>query len=352
MNIRDYVIRRLIFTIFIIIGITLITFILMHALPVDLAAMYAGNPRDNPATEINEAEMMLKAAREKFGLDKPLWVQYGYYLYNLFIKFDMGISMRTHKPVGEEILNRLPATLELIFVSILIAFLAGVAVGVISAKKQNKFTDHIMRIISISGVSLPAFWLAILLQFIFGSLLGWFPISGRYDPQLFHQYPFHSITGFYLIDTLIQGNFRMFGDVAWHLILPAIAMASYPFGAIARMTRAALLEVMDEQYIDSARAMGLPKKIITKYALKNAMGPTLTITGLNFAYMLTGAFYVEWIFGWGGIGWFAGMALLNLDYTVIMGMVVVVSLFYVIVNLIVDIIQVYIDPRISLGEKA
>ena len=129
-------------------------------------------------------------------------------------------------------------------------------------------------------------------------------------------------------------------------------MASYPFGAIARMTRATLLEVMDEQYINSARAMGLPKKIITRYALKNALGPTWTITGLNFAYMLTGAFYVEWIFGWGGIGWFAGEALLNLDYTVIMGVVVVVSLFYVIVNLVVDILQAYMDPRISLGGKA
>ncbi len=352
MNIRDYIIRRLILTVFIIIGISLITFILIHSLPVDLAAMYAGNPRDNPATEVNEAEMMLKAARHKFGLDKPLWEQYLYYLYNLFIKFDMGISMRTHKPVASEFAHRLPATLELIFVSIILAFVAGVAVGVLSAKKQNKWIDHIMRFISISGVSLPAFWLAILLQFIFGSVLGWFPIGGRYDPQLFHAHPFKTITGFYLIDTLIQGNFIMFFDVAKHLVLPAIAMASYPFGAIARMTRATLLEVFDEQYIDAARALGLPKKTITKYALKNALGPTLTITGLNFAYMLTGAFYVEWIFGWGGIGWFAGMALLNLDYTVIMGIVVVVSLFYVLVNLVVDILQTYIDPRITLGEKA
>ena len=165
-------------------------------------------------------------------------------------------------------------------------------------------------------------------------------------------HPFKTITGFYLIDTLLQGNIVMFFDVAKHLVLPAIAMASYPFGAIARMTRAALLEVYDEQYIDAAKAFGLPDKVVTKYALKNAMGPTLTITGLNFAYMLTGAFYVEWIFGWGGIGWFAGVALLNLDYTVIMGIVVVVSIFYVLINLLVDILQTYIDPRITLGEKA
>ena len=346
MKLWGYIARRLILTIVVIIGITFITFMLMHALPVNLALTYAGNPR---GVNAKTAEWMIKQAEIKFGLNKPLWVQFGYYLYNLFFKFNLGISMTTHKPVMEEIVNRLPATLELITVSIVFAFIFGVLVGIVSAIKQNKITDHIMRIISISGVSLPAFWLAILLQYIFGTLLGWFPVSGRYTLSLFYQHPFKTITGFYLIDTLLQGNLIMFKDVVWHLVLPVISMAAYPFGAIARMTRGTLLEVFDEDYINTAQAYGLPKRTIIKYAFKNALNPTITITGLNFAYMLTSAFYVEWIFGWGGIGWFAGYALVNLDYTAVMGIIVVVSLFYVFVNLIVDIIEVYIDPRIQLG---
>jgi len=294
------------------------------------------------------SEEDIERLKRTYGLDKPLYVQYVNYMVKLFMG-DWGKSLRTGRPVLNEIIVNFMSTFELIVFSSIIAFLIGLYLGVLSVKYENRLVDHIVRFISISGVSFPSFWLGLVLMIIAVNF-GFTAITGRIDPYIKEVYPFETITGMYLVDTLIQGNFPAFFSALEHIILPALTLAAYPAGSIARMVRASMLEVVDEYYILAARASGLPEKIIDRYILKNAIGPTITIAGLNFAYYIIGAFYVEWIFARQGLGRLAGDALFHLDYPVIMGITVFVAIFYIIVNLIVDIIQAFIDPRILKEE--
>jgi peptide/nickel transport system permease protein len=262
---------------------------------------------------------------------------------------DMGTSVSTKRPVTQELGDRLPATLELLFVGMAIAIVFGIPLGVISAYRQGRGSDIVIRIISVIGVSVPAFALGLLLQIIFFRSLEILPLSGRIDNDMRFISPVEVITGFYLIDTVVTQNWVAAKDTLLHIILPAVTLAAYPMALIARMTRSSMLEVLALDYIRTARAYGLKERfIVYVYALKNAIGPTLTVIGLTFAFAITGTFFVEIIFNWPGLGLFTVRSLLNLDYPAIMGITLFGAFMYVIVNLLVDLLQAWVDPRISL----
>jgi ABC-type dipeptide/oligopeptide/nickel transport system permease component len=335
----EYVLRRLLSAIFVLIGVSVITFLLARVVPSDPAVLYLG-----PKAHSEE----LAQVREQLGFNRPLPVQYLYYMRDL-LHGDLGISIGTKRPVLQEILGRAPATLELLLTGMLLAVLVGIPMGVLSARWQGRPIDIGVRTVSIIGVSVPAFFLGLILQIIFFRNLHWLPLAGQVNSNLRFTNPIQAITNFYLIDTLLTRNWVAFKDTVYHLILPAITLAAYPIGLIARMTRAAMLEVMEQDYIRTARAYGIREVIITYfYALKNAISPTLTVIGLTVAFALTGTFFVEIIFNWPGLGEFTVRSLLNIDYPAIMGITLYGATAYVILNLVVDLLQAWIDPRISL----
>ena len=340
MRIFEFILRRLLTAIFVLIGVSVITFSISHVVPTDPAALYLGSTKARPED--------LERIRLKLGLDRPLPVQYAIYMNDLF-HGDLGTSIATKRPVLQELTDRLPATLELLFFGMFIATLIGVPLGVVSARWQGTWADVFVRIISIFGVSMPAFYLGLLMQIVFFRNLGLFPLSGRVDSDLRFTSPIDPITSFFLLDSFLTLNWVALKDVFLHLILPAFTLAAYPIGLIARMNRAAMLEVLSQDYIRTARAYGIKQWIITYwYALKNAISPTLTVIGLTVAYSLTGTFFVEVIFNWPGLGLFTVRSLLALDYPAIMGMTLLGASGYVIINLIVDLLQTAIDPRIRL----
>jgi peptide/nickel transport system permease protein len=265
------------------------------------------------------------------------------------LKGDLGNSISTKRPVLQEIRSRLPATLELLFSGMLIAVLIGIPLGVLSARWQGSPLDLFVRSFSIFGVSMPAFFLGLLLQIWFFRNLNLLPLAGRVDADLRFTNPIIQISDFLLLDSLLTRNWIAFKDVYLHLLLPSFTIAAYPIGLIARMTRAAMLEVLGQDYIRTAYAYGIRQWIIIYlYALKNAISPTLTVIGLTIAYMLTGTFFAEVIFNWPGLGLFTVRSLLNVDYPAIMGVTLFGAAGYVFINLVVDLLQAWIDPRISL----
>lgn len=335
----EYVLRRILTALFVLIGVSIITFLLARVVPSDPAVLYIG-----PKARTED----LARVREQLGLNKPLPVQYFIYMRDL-LHGDLGTSIGTKRPVLREILDRAPATLELLLTGMILAVVTGIPLGVLSARWQGKPPDTGVRMLSIIGVSIPAFYLGLIFQIIFFRNLDWLPLTGRVDSDLRFTQPITAITHFYLIDTLITLNWFAFKDTVYHLILPAITLAAYPIGLITRMTRAAMLEVMEQDYIRTARAYGINELIVTYfYALKNAISPTLTVIGLTVAFALTGTFFVEIIFNWPGLGEFTVRSLLNIDYPAIMGITLYGATAYVILNLVVDLLQAWIDPRISL----
>jgi peptide/nickel transport system permease protein len=284
----------------------------------------------------------------ELGLDKSLPEQYLVYMQNL-LKGDLGRSISTKRPVLQELTSRLPATLELLLTGMVLAVIVGVPMGVVSARWQGRPTDVFVRTFSIIGVSIPAFYLGLLLQILFFRELDWLPLAGRFSNELRFTNPIEPITKFLFVDALIGSNWLALKDVTYHLILPAITLAAYPAGLVARMTRAAMLEVLEQDYIRTARAYGIRETVVVYlYALKNAISPTLTVIGLTVAYALTGTFFVEIIFNWPGLGLFTVHSLQNIDYPAIMGVTLYGATMYVLINLAVDIIQAWIDPRVAL----
>jgi ABC-type dipeptide/oligopeptide/nickel transport system permease component len=336
----EFVIRRLAMSILVLVGLSVITFTLARVIPSDPAALYIG-PHPNPGD--------LERTREKLGLNRPLPVQYAYYVRDL-LRGDLGDSIATKRPVLQEIGDRWPASLELLLTAMIFAVLVGVPLGVLSAQLQGSPFDVAVRTLSIVGVSMPAFWAGLLLQVVFFRNLHLLPLAGRFDTDLRFSSPIQPLTGFYLIDSAVTGNWIAFKDVAWHTVLPALTLAAYPIGLIARMTRATMIEVLSQDYIRTARAYGTPEWFtIYFYALKNAIGPTLTVIGLTLAYALTGTFFIEIVFNWPGLGLFTVHSLLNTDHPAIMGITLLAASGYVIINLMVDVAQAWIDPRISLA---
>lgn len=321
-------------------GVASLVFVLTRAIPSDPASLYLG-PRARPAeiTEINQ----------RFGFDRPIAEQYVRYVRAL-AGGDLGMSLATKRPVALELVARLAATLELLAWAMLIAVVVGVLLGVASTRLRGRSSETVVRVTSVIGVSMPAFWLGLLLQLLFVHVLDWFPVAGRVDGGLRFVSPLETVTGFYLFDALVTGNLTAFRDAFMHLVLPAVTLAAYPIGLVTRMTRAAMLEVLSQDYIRTARAYGLSEaRIHGKLALRNAIGPTLTVMGLTLAFLLTGAFYVEVIFNWPGLGSFTVRSLLNLDYPAVLGMALFGAGGYVVVNLVVDLAQALVDPRVRVS---
>ena len=335
-----FLLRRLAGSSAVLLGVSIITFALARVIPSDAAAMYIG-PKARP-------EDILRVAH-KLGLDQPLPVQYLTYMRDL-LTGDWGTSIGTKRPVLDEILSRLPATIELIIAALLLAVVAGVGLGVLSARWRGRSPDVLVRVGSIAGVSLPAFWLGLILQVFFFRTLHLLPLAGQVDVDLRFTNPIVPVTGLVVVDAILGGNWAGLADAAAHLVLPAVTLAAYPLGLIARMTRASMLEALEQDYVRTARAYGLRNsQIIYRLALRNALIPVTTVVGLSLAYALTGAFFVEIIFNWPGLGTFVVHSLLNVDYPAIMGVTLFGAAAYVAINLVVDIVQAWLDPRVKLA---
>lgn len=334
-----YILRRLILSVIVLVGVIAITFVVARVIPSDPARMMVG-----PRARAEQVARM----REEMGLDRPLYEQFFQYVGSL-LRFDFGISFSNRLEISGQLKQFLPATLELVFLSVFLAMIIGIPLGVITSARPNSWFDQIIRVVTISGVSIPVFFLALILQIIFFQQLEWLPLAGRLDRDIVLYNPVEVQTGFYLIDTLITGNWPAFKSALIHVILPALTLAIYPISLITRVTRASMLEVLSENYIRSARASGLSERmILSQLALKNAIAPALTLVGLSAAYSITGAFLVETVFVWPGIGRFAFDAVAAVDFPVILAITLVVTISYIVINLLVDLLQAMLDPRVTL----
>lgn len=329
-----YLIRRVLLMLVVLFGVTLMTFFLSHVVPADPVAAYLGEHAPESAVE---------KMRHDLGLDKPLPEQYVIYMKGL-LHGDLGKSIRNNRPVVNDLLDYLPATIELSTAAILMAILIGIPTGVISAVYRNRWQDQTARGLSLVGVSLPVFYLGLVFLALFYLKLGWFPGRGQLSP--FVAAP-NRMTGMVVLDALIQGNIPAFVDALRHLFLPALTLGFASAGSITRMTRASMLEVMNQDYVRTAKAKGLARQVvIMRHALKNAMIPTTTIIGLAYGGLLSGAVLTETIFSWPGIGRYATDSVTNLDIPAILGVTLVSALIYSLANLAVDIAYAYLDPRI------
>jgi peptide/nickel transport system permease protein len=287
-------------------------------------------------------------AREELGLNQPLHVQFYIYMTHL-LRGDFGVSIRTHDRVLHDLATFLPASLELILTGMLLAVVVGIPLGVISSLRRDKPADHATRLTSVIGVSLFTPWLGMMLQLLFFRWLGILPVGERIDTQIWVTQPFPVTTGFYTIDSLLAGDWVAFQSVLVHLLLPAVTLAAFPIGLITRMTRSTMVDILQEDYVRTAKSYGLSERVIAyKYALRNAIGPTITVLALTFAYSLVETFLIETVFNWPGLGRYAALSIISLDYPAIMGIAIVIAIIYVFLNLAVDIAQAYLDPRIRL----
>jgi len=315
-------------------GMTLIVFFILRLIPGNPAQLILGQR----ATKESLASMT-----SQLGLDQPWYVQYFSYIKGLFTG-DIGTSIRTGVPISQEIWPFFIATIELSVAALLIAIIIGMNAGIISAWFQNSWFDYTAMLIALIGISMPIFWLGLMDQWFFSIDLGWLPSTGRENVRD----PVIPITNFYLIDTLIQGDFSQFNVVVKHLILPACALGTISMAIIARITRSSMLEVMRSDYIRTAQAKGMRMFwVVYKHGLKNALIPVLTIIGMQMGILLGGAVLTETIFGWPGIGRYIYEAINFRDYPVIQTGILIVAAFFVLINLVVDLLYAAIDPRIK-----
>jgi peptide/nickel transport system permease protein len=328
--------RRAAALVMLVVGITAVAFVLTHIVPGDPVASNLGESASaNPA--------IVKAFKERYGLDKPLWQQYEIYMSNL-IHGDLGTSQQTHHPVARDLGEYIPATAELGLTSSLIALLLGIPLGLLAAMRANTAADQALRLVSLSGLSVPVFWLALMSLYVFYLKLDWLPVGGRLDPGMV---PPSHLTGLYTVDALLAGDVNTFLNAAYHLALPAAVLSAYNIGLLTRFTRSAALEVIGEEYITAARAKGLPTlTIATRHVLVAALPPIITITGLGVANVITGATLIETIFSWPGLGQYAFRSAVSLDVPSIMGVSMFVALVYVTVNFGVDVLHMLVDPRL------
>jgi len=328
-----YITKRLLMLIPVLLGVSIIAFSLIHLAPGDPARTIAGE-RASP--------QVIKEITQKYGLDQPAYIQYGIWLKQA-LHGDFGRSITSRDYVTREIAERFPNTFELTFFALVFAILIGLPAGILSASKQYSVIDYASMGIAIFGISMPVFWLGIMLMLVFGIYLGWLPIGGRIDMLC----PLDRITGFMILDSIITGNFAALANVLKHLILPAIALATIPMAQIARVTRSSMLEVLRQDFIRTERAKGLSERVVIyKHAARNALIPVVTVIGLNFGLLLAGAILTETIFSWPGVARYVVQAVYDRDYPAVQGCIVFFALIFVIVNLITDIIYTYIDPRI------
>ena len=322
-------------------GVSLLVFFMVHLIPGDAALAILGE---------RATEEALTELRRQMGLDQPLYKQYGVFLWDL-AHFDLGRSFKTNQPVINEILRKFPATVELTLAAMIFSIFFGIAAGIIAAVNRGKFWDYTTMFGSLAGISMPIFWLGLMLILLLAYTFPIFPSSQRLDAVL--DLDIQHRTHFYLIDTLLAGNFAAFQNAIAHLILPAITLGTIPLAIIARMTRSSLLEVLNQQYIVTAYAKGLPKRVvILKHALKNSIIPVLTVIGLQFGYLMGGAILTEHIFSWPGLGSWLRAAVEARDIRPVQGGVLFVATVFMTVNLTVDLLYAYFDPRIRIGGEA
>lgn len=328
-----FILKRLLLLVPIMLGVTLVVFAAIHAVPGDAAHLMLG--------EKATAES-LAALRKELGLDQPLYVQYLTFLGHL-LQGDLGRSVQTGNPVTLELMERFPATVELALAALFIALAVGVPLGVVAAIRRNSWVDYLAMSGSLLGVSMPIFWLGLVLMMVFSAFLGWLPFSQRADILV----TVPAVTGFMLIDTLLAGDLWAFQDAVAHLLLPAVTLSTVPMAIIARMTRAAMVEVLGSDYIRMARAKGLSEWAVNvHHALKNAAVPIVTITGLQLGMLLSGAIITETIFAWPGIGSLSVGAIFTRDFPVLQGCAVLFAVSFVVVNLLTDVAYTLLDPRL------
>jgi ABC-type dipeptide/oligopeptide/nickel transport system permease component len=329
----NFLLRRLIGLIPVLSIVLVIAFSLVRLIPGDPAVTLLG-----PGATSEQ----IAALREQLHLDRPVFLQFTDYLLGL-AHGDLGLSLKSGEPVLHEILARLPATIELSVLAVLVAIIVGIPLGVLSAVKANTLFDHILRVVSLMGVSMPAFLLALVLQLIFATHLGWLPVSGRLDAYL----TVEPVTGFIILDSLIAGNPAAALSGLAHLVLPVTVLALFLAATLARFVRNTMLEVMGEDFIRTATAKGLHRhQVVLKHGLLNSLMPALTVIGLKFAEMLGGAILTETVFSWPGIGRYMFEAIKNRDYPVIQGTTLVFALLFVTTSIIVDLLYGVLDPRI------
>jgi peptide/nickel transport system permease protein len=330
------IIRRLLFLVLVLFGLSIITFTLSHLVPADPARMIAG-PRASKTS--------VEKIREQYGLNDPLPVQYVNYVDGV-LHLDFGKSFSSRRPVSEDLGRYLPATIELGLYAFLISMIVGIPLGVASAVKRDSWIDHVSRFVSISGLALPVFWLALMAQFFFFGKLGWLPDGQRLPNSVD---PPRSITRLYTVDSILTGNWHLLRLSAEHLILPVLVLAYGSLAVVTRMVRGGMIEVMNQDYIRTARAKGLANNdVVFKHAMKNALLPTVTSLGLQVGLLFSGAFLVEIVFSWPGVGRYAVDAIQSVDYNATMATTLVIAAIFVVVNMFVDILYLFLDPRIAI----
>lgn len=321
----------------VLLGMSVITFSMSRIIPGNPARLLAGP---------HARQEQVDALAERYNLTGAIWEQYAAYIGGL-LHGDLGLSVTTRRPVLDDLAQFLPATIELTATAFLMTVILGIPLGIVAAMKRGSALDYGSRLFSIAGVSLPIFWLGLVLQVIFYKHLALLPVGGRLG-TLDIAPP--RVTGFYLVDSLLVGDFDLFRTALLHLLLPAVTLAAGSLAVVTRMMRASILESMGADYVRTARSKGITEaNVLRRHVARNAFMPTLTVLGLQAGYLLAGNFLVESVFNWPGIGLYAIDAISNLDYAAIMGVTFIVSIVYVLVNLLVDVLYVFLDPRITFS---
>jgi peptide/nickel transport system permease protein len=332
-----FLLRRVVGIAAVMIGVSVITFAISHVIPADPVAAALGDH----ATDAQIAQF-----RAEYRLDRPLPEQYVSYATGI-LHGDLGKSIRTRRSVADDLADSFPATLELSFAALLISIVLGVPAGVWSAVSRGRLPDYVVRVLSLAGGSLPVFWLGLIVIGLFYYQLGWFPGGGRLDTFV---PPPPTRTGLYVFDSIIAGDLEALRSSLVHLVLPALTLGYFSTAVIARMTRSSMLEVLGQDYMRTARAKGLRERVIVlRHALRNAMIPTVTIIGLTFGSLLSGAVLTETIFSWPGLGRYATASAVSLDFPAVLGVTLLAAIVYPLANLVVDIAYYWLDPRIQHG---
>jgi peptide/nickel transport system permease protein len=332
-----YVVRRLLLLVPILLGVSILIFLWIHALPGGPAQALLGE-RATPQS--------IAQVRHQYHLDRPIYEQYYGYLKQTFVHADLGTSISSRRTVVYELKQRFPATVELAISAMFFAILLGIPLGFLAAKRYGSIFDHLSLVGSLIGISIPIFFLGLILKYVFAVRLGWLPSIGRQDVLIDARHP----TNFYVLDGLVTGNWTAMWDAIKHLILPAIALGSIPLAIVARITRAAVLDVQNEDYVRTGRAKGMrPLVVDSRHVLRNALLPVSTIIGLQTGLLLSGAVLTETVFSWPGVGFWLKEAIFNRDYPVLQGGILFLAIVFVLVNLVVDISYAVINPRIRLS---
>lgn len=334
-----YVLRRTGLSLIVVAGVMVLTFLISHIIPGDPAVSWAG-PHASAA--------QIHAARVALGLNRPIWSQIIHYFGGI-LGGNWGTSIRTHRSVLSDLVQVVPASFELVGAAILVAILVGIPLGLVSARWHGKTPDHAARFFAVLGVSMPAFWLALIVQLVFSRNLRWLPTAGEYSPTLGYIHPVTRITGVPVIDGVLTWNWTLVGSSLSHLVLPAAVIASYPVGVITRMVRAKVLETSEETHSQMIRSLGFSERaVLSRFSMRLAWSPVVQVLALVFAYSLANTFLVEAVFDWPGLGNYAAQSIVSLDVPAIAGVTLFVAMVYVILNLLVDIAQALFDPRIRL----